>query len=180
MQVKIYDELPLEAKKIREDVFVKEQGFNEEFDIIDKTAKHILISENNIHVATCRIFYSKERNSYIIGRIAVCKQYRGKKYGVRLLEYAEREIKKSGGTTAELSAQCRVSEFYSIVTSNPHRKTIYRNIITSCRRRNNHIEYKTLYRKLNSKNSLYFMIFLMWQPILIILNFTFTDYSQLQ
>ena len=44
MQVKIYDELPLEAKKIREDVFIKEQGFNEEFDIIDKTAKHILIS----------------------------------------------------------------------------------------------------------------------------------------
>lgn len=78
MQVKIYDELPLEAKKIREDVFVKEQGFNEEFDIIDKTAKHILISENNIPVATCRIFYSKEQNSYIIGRIAVCKQYRGK------------------------------------------------------------------------------------------------------
>ena len=35
MQVKIYDELPLEAKKIREDVFVKEQGFNEEFDIVD-------------------------------------------------------------------------------------------------------------------------------------------------
>lgn len=35
MQVKIYDELPLEPKKIREDVFVKEQGFNEEFDIID-------------------------------------------------------------------------------------------------------------------------------------------------
>ena len=64
MQVKIYDELPLEAKKIREDVFVKEQGFNEEFDIIDKTAKHILISENNIPVATCRIFYSKERNSW--------------------------------------------------------------------------------------------------------------------
>lgn len=95
LQVKIYDELPLEAKKIREDVFVKEQGFNEEFDIIDKTAKHILISENNIPVATCRIFYSKERNSYIIGRIAVCKQSRGKKYGVRLLEYAEREIKKA-------------------------------------------------------------------------------------
>lgn len=115
MQVKIYDELPLEAKKIREDVFVKEQGFNEEFDIIDKTAKHILISENNIPVATCRIFYSKERNSYIIGRIAVCKQYRGKKYGVRLLEYAEREIKKSGGTTAELSAQCRVYQNFIVL-----------------------------------------------------------------
>ena len=112
MQVKIYDELPLEAKKIREDVFVKEQGFSEEFDLIDKTAKHILIFEDNMPVATCRIFYSNERDCYLIGRIAVIKQYRGKKYGARLLEYAEREIKKDGGTSAELSAQCRVSEFY--------------------------------------------------------------------
>ena len=43
MEIKIYNQLPDEAKEIRLEVFVKEQGFEEEFDDIDETAAHIVL-----------------------------------------------------------------------------------------------------------------------------------------
>ena len=39
MFIKIYDEIPEEAKTIREAVFIKEQGFKDEFDEIDDVSK---------------------------------------------------------------------------------------------------------------------------------------------
>lgn len=112
MYTKIYDVLSQEAKEIRINVFVKEQGFEKEFDEVDDVAKHMVLFEEGVPVATCRIFYSQERNCYLIGRIAVCKEYRGKKYGAKILQCAEQEIQKLGGKAVELSAQCRATEFY--------------------------------------------------------------------
>lgn len=43
MFIKLYDEIPKEAKTIREAVFIKEQGFKDEFDEIDDVAKHVLL-----------------------------------------------------------------------------------------------------------------------------------------
>ena len=37
MTIKTYNELPAEAAKIREEVFVREQGFREEFDTVDNS-----------------------------------------------------------------------------------------------------------------------------------------------
>lgn len=42
MFIKLYDEIPEEAKTIREAVFIKEQGFKDEFDEIDDIAKIII------------------------------------------------------------------------------------------------------------------------------------------
>ena len=42
MKFEFYHGLPAQARKIREDVFVKEQGFLEEFDSDDTRAVHIL------------------------------------------------------------------------------------------------------------------------------------------
>ena len=39
MFIKIYDEIPQEAKAIRKSVFMKEQGFKDEFDETDHLAK---------------------------------------------------------------------------------------------------------------------------------------------
>lgn len=39
VQVKIYNNLPAEAAAIRKSVFMEEQGFTNEFDDIDKTAR---------------------------------------------------------------------------------------------------------------------------------------------
>ena len=56
---------------------MKEQGFKYEFDETDHLAKHMLLFEDDIPVATCRFFFSD-----------------------------------LGGKRIELSAQCRVAEFY--------------------------------------------------------------------
>ena len=78
MFIKIYDEIPQEAKAIRKSVFMKEQGFKDEFDETDRLAKHVLLFKGDIPVATCRFFFSEERVCYVIGRIAVSKEFRGK------------------------------------------------------------------------------------------------------
>lgn len=112
MNVQIYDTLPEEAAKIRQKVFVEEQGFHNEFDEIDKHAKHIVLYDNHLPVATCRFFERETAGNYAIGRLAVIKQYRGKNLGSELLKYAESEIEKSGGKCAFLHAQTRAAKFY--------------------------------------------------------------------
>ena len=110
---KIYENLPIEAKKIRIDVFVKEQGFNEEFDTYDKEAIHIVIFDNDKEVATSRVIYSKEHHSYLIGRVAVRKEYRNKQLGSLVMKAAEEEIiKRFGHIIIGVSAQERVASFY--------------------------------------------------------------------
>lgn len=95
---------------IRTSIFVEEQGFNNEFDDIDKTCSHIVLYDNDNPIATCRYFY--ENNNYHIGRVAVSKEYRGKHLGNKIMQIAENEIKKEGGKTIEVSAQVRVASFY--------------------------------------------------------------------
>ena len=53
-----YGELPSEAKNIREEVFMREQGFSEEleFDDIDQTAWHIVLTSRGKPVGTGRLF----------------------------------------------------------------------------------------------------------------------------
>ena len=91
---------------------MKEQGFKDEFDETDRLARHVLLFKGDIPVATCRFFFSEERACYVIGRIAVSKEFRGKRYGEKLLQGAERAVSDLGGKRIELSAQCRVTEFY--------------------------------------------------------------------
>lgn len=43
MQLEAYDFLPEDAKRIREAVFMKEQGFKNEFDDIDLLALHLIL-----------------------------------------------------------------------------------------------------------------------------------------
>ena len=112
MFIKIYGEIPQEAEAIRKSVFVREQGFKDEFDETDRLARHVLLFKGDIPVATCRFFFSEERACYVIGRIAVSKEFRGKRYGEKLLQGAERAVSDLGGKRIELSAQCRVTEFY--------------------------------------------------------------------
>lgn len=112
MEIIIYEELPEEAKEIRETVFVKEQGFHDEFDEIDAYAKHLVLYDDKIPVATCRFFRRELPGDYAVGRIAVRKEYRGKNIGTYLLKEAEDEIKNSGGRRIFLHAQCSARKFY--------------------------------------------------------------------
>lgn len=109
-----FDVLPLDAKNIRETVFVKEQGFNEEFDISDKKAIHILMYLDDTPIGTARIIYSNKHNAYTIGRVAILKEYRHNHYGKKLMKYTEKIIvQKYGHIQIGVSSQERVSVFYS-------------------------------------------------------------------
>lgn len=112
MNIRIYDYLPKEAVKIRKAVFVEEQGFHSEFDRTDETAVHMVLFDEDQPVGVCRFFSSDSGNEFFIGRIAIVKEYRGQNLGTLLLEYAEKEIKKLGGNSVLLHAQCKAEKFY--------------------------------------------------------------------
>lgn len=112
MYINIYENLPIEAKIIREAVFIIEQGFLNEFDDIDSYAKHLVLFHMEIPIATCRFFRKELSEEYFIGRIAVIKEYRGKNIGAYLLKTAEKEVKKLGDKKIFLHAQCKAEKFY--------------------------------------------------------------------
>lgn len=112
MHAKIYNKLPKEAQEIRETVFIKEQGFCEEFDEIDNYAKHFVLYDGEIPMATCRFYNRDSCEDYYIGRIAVMKQYRGQGIGAYLVGMAEEEVKRIGGKRIFLHAQQRATGFY--------------------------------------------------------------------
>lgn len=104
--------LPEAAKKIREEVFVKEQGFVDEFDATDRLADHLVVYESDKPIACCRYFPGKEVGEYVIGRIAVIKEYRGKHLGEKIMQKVEESVKKRSAGKLSLSAQVRVQGFY--------------------------------------------------------------------
>ena len=112
IRTKIYYQLTEEARNIREEVFVKEQGFQEEFDGLDQQARHIVAFDGKQAVAVCRLFFQKEENCYHVGRVAVIKPYRRQGIGEIVMAAAEQCIRELGGTSAVLSGQVRVASFY--------------------------------------------------------------------
>ena len=78
MRIEVFHSVPQQALEIRQKVFVEEQGFQDEFDDIDSTAIHfVLFDDSDKPIATCRVFKDVIKNSYILGRLAVLKEYRG-------------------------------------------------------------------------------------------------------
>ena len=68
MTFRIYDKLCEDAKKLRTEVFVAEQGFEMEFDDTDSKARHIVGYDGEKPVAVCRYFYGKSWRGYHAGR----------------------------------------------------------------------------------------------------------------
>jgi len=110
MNYKKYNKLNDDIIKIRTSVFTDEQGFQDEFDEIDKTCFHIVLYDNKKPVATCRYF--TDGKLFHIGRVAIIKEYRGKHLGNEIMQIAEKEIKSLNAKQIEVSAQVRVKEFY--------------------------------------------------------------------
>ncbi len=112
MEFKTYEYLTEDAKMIRQRVFMQEQGFVDEFDDADLQATQIVLYDADRPVATCRIFAGKEPREFILGRLAVLKEYRGKHIGSQMVKEAETVVAQKGGTSIALHAQCRVQAFY--------------------------------------------------------------------
>lgn len=102
--------LPQQAREIRENVFVKEQGFCEEFDTQDGDSWHLLLLEDGKAIGTSRIFWG-EGDRLHIGRVAVLKENRGGA-GRLLIEACVTKARELGAKAVELGAQKRAAAFY--------------------------------------------------------------------
>lgn len=114
MEFKTYYFLADDVKSIRKKVFMEEQGFENEFDDVDNSSIHIVLYDNETPVATCRVFKGEEDNTYILGRLAVIKEYRGRSIGMDMLKEAEKLVIRNNGSSIKLHAQCRVKHFYAL------------------------------------------------------------------
>ena len=101
------------AKFVREEVFMKEQGFENEFDLQDHDSYHFVFFKGKDVVGTTRLFHTPDKPGFMsIGRVAILAHHRDKKYGKEMMAIVENEAKKIGAKALELSAQCRVQGFY--------------------------------------------------------------------
>ncbi|MCD7809888.1 MAG: GNAT family N-acetyltransferase [Erysipelotrichaceae bacterium] len=110
MTYQFYEQLPQDAQMIREEVFIKEQGFQIEFDDIDHHCLHLVLYKDNKPVGCARMY--DENGQMILGRIAVLKTYRHLHLGTQILEILENKAKELGYHSVYLSAQVRASDFY--------------------------------------------------------------------
>lgn len=101
-----------DARKIRDEVFVKEQGFKDEFDEIDSYAATLVFYDKDEPIGVCRYFNDKSAGEYHIGRVAVVKSHRGLGIGAVIMKTAESEIKADGGNVSLISAQLQAKGFY--------------------------------------------------------------------
>ena len=110
MREQIYGALPDQARQIRIAVFMQEQGFVNEFDLLDASCKHLVAFDGDLPVATCRIWLATD--GWHVGRLAVLKEHRGKGLGGLMLQHAEAHARSLGGGSISLHAQCRAEAFY--------------------------------------------------------------------
>ncbi|WP_173348805.1 GNAT family N-acetyltransferase [Ruminococcus flavefaciens] len=109
---RIYTYLSDDCRSIREQVFMKEQGFENEFDQIDQSCTHIVVyDENGAPIGTGRLF-SENDGEFFIGRVPVLREYRGRKIGLLIISGLEKEAVNQNASSISLWAQCRASGFY--------------------------------------------------------------------
>ena len=98
---------------IREEVFMKEQGFENEFDDIDERAYHTVLYVDGAPAANGRLFTDDpERKIWTVGRIAVLKEMRKLHLASDIMQILEEQCKAVGGERIQLSAQCQAQPFY--------------------------------------------------------------------
>lgn len=102
-----------DAYFIRENVFIKEQGFEDEFDEIDKLAHHITVYIDDIPIATARLFSENNNKEYHVGRVAVLKEYRGFNYGFMMMNKVIMKAKELSANRLILSSQKQAEPFYA-------------------------------------------------------------------
>ena len=113
MELKVYSGTPTDAMKIRKKVFVDEQGFVDELDELDKTAIClVLYSERNTPVATCRAYRIENTDNFVLGRLAVVKEFRGQFLGTKLVKEMENQVRSLGGKRILIHSQYHARGFY--------------------------------------------------------------------
>lgn len=113
LTVKISDNQK-DAYSVRLAVFVAEQKFENEFDDIDNICDYVTLYDGEKVVATGRYFPDPKgrENSFVFGRIAVLKPYRGNHVGMSVIAALETVAKLKGGEKAYLLAKGSAVGFY--------------------------------------------------------------------
>ena len=101
-----------DAFHVRREVFVKEQKVpeEEEFDRADLRSRHVVVYANTRPVATGRLFNDGE--TWLIGRISVLKECRGKKVGKLVVDKLLETAVKMGAGEVYIHAQTHAVSFY--------------------------------------------------------------------
>lgn len=109
-----------DAFKIREQVFQIEQNVDKEieFDQLDDEAIHVVVYEKDSPVATGRLLF--DGKEFHIGRIAVLKEKRGKKYGDFTVRMLIDKAFLMGAEEVTLGAQLQVIDFYKKIGFIPY------------------------------------------------------------
>ena len=100
------------ALTLREEVFVGEQGVSlaEERDGRDDEALHLVVVDDGVVVATCRLLV--EGSTVMLGRMAVSRTRRGLGLARALLTEAETRARALGGERLVLAAQVGAQTLY--------------------------------------------------------------------
>lgn len=104
-----WDQLQQDAKLIRTQVFICEQGITEadEWDDQDVISQHFVIYDQDQPIATARLL-----QNHSVGRVAVVKAYRGQGIGqmimLEIISYAQKQRR----SVLKLSSQVHAISFY--------------------------------------------------------------------
>ncbi|WP_048139702.1 MULTISPECIES: GNAT family N-acetyltransferase [unclassified Methanosarcina] len=101
-----------DAFDVRREVFIKEQNIpeDEEFDEADLRSHHVIVYANSRPVATGRLL--KEREMWLIGRISVLKECRGKHVGKLVVDKLLEQAIELGAAEVNIHAQTHAVSFY--------------------------------------------------------------------
>lgn len=109
-----YKDNKKDAYSIRKAVFMKEQGYKNEFDYIDNVCDYVTIYCDGTPAGTGRLYpydYGAE-NVCAFGRIAVLKKFRALHLGTEILKALEKLALEKGFSKAVLLSQETAVGFY--------------------------------------------------------------------
>ncbi len=110
LQIGEYSFLPDEARTIREQVFLQEQGFTQEFDAEDSRALHLVARVQDQPAGTCRLLMKTD--GCHLQRLAVLPGYRGHGIASALLKRAADLARDRRAGQILLHAQVQAEPFY--------------------------------------------------------------------
>ena len=101
------------SQKIRNEVFVQEQGIPLHLDLdgLDANSYHSLVYIDDIAIGVARLALVKNNNA-VMARIAIKKDYRGKGIATRLVESLITKAKQLGINSIEIHAHEYLREYY--------------------------------------------------------------------
>ena len=104
-----WEQLEKDAKYIREQVFIQEQGIapEDEWDDLDAVVLHFIIYDKEQPIATARLL-----PQHSVGRVAVLVPYRKQGIGKILMQYIIDYARHQKLPYLKLSAQTYVTAFY--------------------------------------------------------------------